>query len=363
MKRHRKYYLFSIIGISLCTFSIYASLPIRTIHPLVQWELQPNNPLVDALVPSRPVISGFSLTSIAADAGGNFYLIVRKQHALYIVTLNKEGKEIKRFPLRRKDGRAVRDENEYFSVNESGTRFWILRRPAEDMVGRYRWRIPYRILAVYDETGRLLQEWKHSDGEIALQAIGNEGAYVPQEGRQTSIYRIGVNQPLLVDLQLNYSSYLNSQGQCWDIGMKHTEEDFSASETREFTISVKEIGRKPRIIYTYTNVPFELPKEIFWQENDSDLFFSTYQAEKDGSIRSYFPIVYRASPQGIQRLFDSSALFETNDKKKITVGKLIKADVGGTVWMEAKLSNAIDKTSEYRIVKVQLMPRWRTWIK
>lgn len=366
MTKEKRGYIVALSILFLWALVMFSIQPVRVARPLVQWEL--SRPGSDVPVPNRGYVGNFSYGSVRTDAAGNFYYLARRENTLNIVAADKDGKEIRRFPLHRKDGRPIRKINHDLAVNQAGTRFWIFRRPIEDMVGRYRWSIPYRIIAVYDASGKLIQEWKFPgmDQATALQAVGDDSAYLGHEGStHTSIYRIGANQPRVVDLYVMYHDYLNSQGQVWSMELRNETQVSSDSQSQEYAIYLKEPGRKPREMFIVTKSPFQRVKEIFWQSENSGVYFSTYRSDKDGSFSATsWPLIYRVSPRGIELVFDSGkylARIDGKNGKRYKAGKIVKADSAGTVWMEIMQFDGFEKTRTYGIIKFQTLPRWRSW--
>jgi len=364
MRKYKVLLLVLVCSLAAYGFVVYLTKTVTTVETIVHWDLKSPSSPVDNLHAKEQVAAGPQLASVATDAQGNFYVIGHKKKVLQVVVVDADGKVIKTFPLRRKDGRPIPYAAPYFSVSESGSYLWTLRRPVEDMIGRYKWRIPYWILSVYDAAGTPLQEWKQTNGRMLLQAVGQNGAYVAEEEDQTSLYRVGHDKPERFDKQLGPGDFMDRKGQIWRIYYKTPQRKGGPSGMREYEASVQEIGKAARIAYSFQMPVKDGFKPVFWHQDDAGVYFWRYPIGDNGYGIFNVEIAYRVGSNGIEELFDTSNLLVHKGDLSVQPRKMLKADKEGFVWMEVGYFETKSRLREYQIIKVSPpMPRWRSWIR
>jgi hypothetical protein len=364
MRKRPKRYLGLFCGlVAVCLIALYMSATVTRTQAVFDLDFSRDNPL-DALSGSNLPIGGGQLSSISTDEKGNFYILGIKKQSLQVVISSKDG--IKRTAsLRRKDNRPIRYVPPFFSVNSSGAKLWILRTPFEDRKDPQKWELQDKILGVYDLKGKLLQEWKHpaSAGASLLQAVGEKQSFIGDETGHIWIYKFGKQVPQRVKYSLTPGDFVTAQGKIWVLQRKPQQLGAASNATPTFTAQVQELNQPAQTIYTFA-MPFAEVGQpsIFWHEPGAGLFLFKYLQTSEGVSPDRAKAVYKVSTEGAQILFETQNLLTDRDGMTVKAGRLLKADKEGSIWMEAGYFNGTN-LKEYQILKIQSVPRWRTWIK
>jgi hypothetical protein len=363
-----------------------------TAEPFFQLTSDTRGKLIDDIIHDNLPNRGHMHSAFAFDQLGNTYLLASKQSAtnkssgkvsptssvstsseiirfmpakhniVHVLVVDAQGQIRRVIPLRRMDGRPIRNLAQFLAVSPSGQRLWTLRQSqesAEDWQPLIRGEKRTILLNAYDSNGKPIGEWKVPTAWTIIDAYAlaadEERAYVVLETleEQMLVYKPRVEQPEYRPYPGSWqpgTSFITTNGQFWHLLPSNS------GNVQAFVTHLK----KPSVLFTtFQWQPQGFTPFLFWADDEIGLFVFKHLYEHAPTstpprrIRSDgAKAVYHVAPDGtVQKLFETPDILQQRFGYQVRTGQPLKADAN-YIWLEAEyLKNG--KVTEYQIVKVK----------
>jgi len=290
-------------------------------------------------------VGGVGSSLISCDKQQNIYVLGERneREAVQVITANGSTRTV---ALNNLPGELAQF-SKGFTVSPSGRRWWVWTRftVKDGTTGEN--------VRLYDASGKIVKTWQSQSGGIALmQAVGDEQLHRADETGSLWIYDARKATPQRLSFSPKAWDFMDSKGRFWTVNWDKDKR------------TGKAVAQSPANPALNISLPFQLPREgggyPFWYDEKAGLYAQRVFWDTPSKTGSSGASVLLLDPDGqMKTVMDiSPSWFKGKENQFVIFRRLLMAK-GDTAWGEVVISKS--GPVEHRIVKMESIPRWRTW--